>query len=78
MVQFVGAVTQNIPMMIVLEYHAKVSMSITPFLTLSLSINRDTRLEARINNIIISISSLSLEKDNCTDLIVFVSLQIVT
>jgi len=26
-VQFVGAVTQNIPMMIVREYHAKVSLS---------------------------------------------------
>jgi len=32
-IQFVGAVTQNIPMMIVREYHAKVSLS-----SLSLSV----------------------------------------
>ena len=30
-VQFVGAVTQNVPMMIVSEYHPKVTFSFTPY-----------------------------------------------
>lgn len=34
MVQFVGAVTQNIPMMIVREYHAKVTFPSVPLIAL--------------------------------------------